>query len=94
MKIVNKEEFLETIKEGYTLVDFYADWCGPCKMLGPVMDSITECPVYKINVDDEGEIAQQYGIMSIPCVIAFQDGKEKNRSIGLVSKEEILNLIK
>ena len=95
-KKINRNEFeseVLTSKE-IVLVDFYADWCGPCKMLGPVMDSIEEAKVYKINVDEEGELASSFGIMSIPCVIAFKDGKEKARSIGLVSKDQILDLLK
>ena len=96
-KIINKEEFTkEVLKSKDTvLVDFYADWCGPCKMLGPIMDEISKNnKVFKINVDDEEELAEEYGIMSIPCVIAFKDGKEINRSIGLKSKEEIEELLK
>ena len=77
------------------LVDFYADWCGPCKMLAPTMDEISEShKVYKVNVDQEEDLAYQYGIMSIPCVIAFKDGKELKRSVGLVDKETILEMIK
>jgi len=96
-KIINNEEFQKLVIESKdeVLVDFYADWCGPCKMLGPIMDEISkEKKVYKINVDDEGELAQSFGIMSIPCVIAFKDGKEINRIVGLTSKEEILKLLK
>ena len=96
-KIINNEEFQKLVIESKdeVLVDFYADWCGPCKMLGPIMDEISkENKVYKINVDDEGELAQSFGIMSIPCVIAFKDGKEVNRIVGLTSKEEILKILK
>ena len=96
-KIINNEEFQKLVIESKdeVLVDFYADWCGPCKMLGPIMDEISkEKKVYKINVDDEGELAQSFGIMSIPCVIAFKDGKEVNRIVGLTSKEEILKILK
>ncbi len=94
--ITNKEFNEEVLKsESKVLVDFYADWCGPCRMLAPVMDKIgEEYNVYKINIDDEEELAKQYGIMSIPCVIAFKDGVEINRSVGFVDKDTILNLIK
>lgn len=75
-------------------VDFYADWCGPCKMLGPIMDEIGKTyKVVKVNVDEEGDLAASYGIMSIPCVILFRDGHEAGRSIGLVPKEQILKLL-
>ena len=75
-------------------VDFYADWCGPCKMLGPIMEDISKThKVVKVNVDQEGELAEKYGIMSIPCVILFKGGKEAGRNIGLVPKAEILKLL-
>lgn len=96
-KVLNSEEFKKEVLESKepVLVDFYADWCGPCKMLGPVMEEIAkDHKVFKVNTDDEEELAMEYGIMSIPCVIAFKDGKEINRSIGLVDKDTILNLIK
>ena len=96
-KVLNSKEFKKEVLESKepVLVDFYADWCGPCKMLGPVMEEIAkDHKVFKVNTDDEEELAMEYGIMSIPCVIAFKDGKEINRSIGLVDKDTILNLIK
>ena len=95
-KKINNDEFKTEVLEsrGVVFVDFYADWCGPCKMLGPVMDEISENnTVYKVNVDEEGELASKYGVMSIPCVILFKDGKELSRSIGLKTKEEILDMI-
>lgn len=96
-KIINKDEFKTLVLESKepVLVDFYADWCGPCKMLAPIMDEISEeYTVYKINVDNEDELAFQYGIMSIPCIIAFKDGKEIDRSVGLTDKETLLNMLK
>lgn len=95
-KKINSDEFKSEVLEsrGYSFVDFYADWCGPCKMLSPIMDEVSnEYNVYKINVDEEGSLASEYGIMSIPCVILFKDGKEYKRSIGLKSKEDIINMI-
>lgn len=96
-KLINNNEFEELVlnNEKEVLVDFYADWCGPCKMLAPIMDEISENnEVYKVNVDKEESLARKYGVMSIPCVIAFKDGKEIGRSVGLKSKAEILKLIK
>lgn len=96
-KIINKDEFKELVLESKeaVLVDFYADWCGPCKMLNPIMDEIGETySVYKVNVDNDEDLAREYGVMSIPCVIGFKDGEELNRSVGLTSKDNIVNLIK
>ena len=96
IKHINKEEFdkeVLTSKE-IVLVDFYADWCGPCKMISPILEEIENINIYKINVDDEEDLTMQYGIMSIPCIIAFKDGKEYKRSIGLVDKNTIINLTK
>ena len=96
-KQINGEEFQKLVIDSKetVLVDFYADWCGPCKILAPIMDEISEeHTVYKVNVDNESEIAQQFGIMSIPCVIAFKDGKEASRSVGFTDKESLLEMIK
>ncbi len=97
IKVINKEEFKKEVlgSKEPVLVDFYADWCGPCRMMGPVMEEVSkEYKVFKVNTDNEEELAAEYGIMSIPCVIAFKDGKEINRSIGYVSKDKIIDLIK
>ncbi len=94
---LNKQDFEQKVinSKGLVLVDFWAEWCGPCRMLGPIMEDIAkDYTVYKINVDKELELATSFGIMSIPCVIAFKDGKEIARSIGLKDKEEILAMIK
>lgn len=95
IKHINKEEFeKEVLKSKETvLVDFYADWCGPCRMLAPILEELDKT-VYKVNVDDELDLAREYGIMSIPCVIAFKDGKEIKRSVGLVEKEKLEELLK
>ena len=96
-KQITKDNFQKLVLENpdIVLVDFYANWCGPCRMLSPIMDEISnEVTVYKIDTDSEPEIARDYGIMSIPCVIAFKNGKEITRSIGLKSKEEIMQMVK
>ncbi len=76
------------------LVDFWASWCGPCKMLAPTIEAIAEeyssFKVGKVNVDDEPELAQQFGISSIPTLILFKDGKAENMMVGLRSKDEIV----
>lgn len=80
------------------LIDFYADWCGPCKMIAPIIEKIanenSDIKVVKINVDDEQELAIKYGVMSIPTIVVIKEGKEVNRKVGLADKTELLNLIK
>lgn len=79
------------------LVDFYADWCGPCRMLRPTLEALsderTDVKVAAINIDENPDMAEQYGISSIPCVILFRNGAEADRSIGLVPKEALEDLI-
>lgn len=97
IKELNKDNFKEEVLEnrGVVLVDFWASWCGPCRALAPIMESISkDLTVYKVNVDENEDLALEYRISSIPCVIAFQDGKEIDRSIGLKSKNELLEMIK
>ena len=80
------------------LVDFWATWCGPCRMLGPVIKQIADenpdIKVCKVNVDDEQQLAMQFNVTSIPTVIAFKNGMEVSRSIGFVPKQKILDLVK
>ncbi len=92
----NKNNFKKLINNK-VIVDFYADWCGPCKMLSPVLDKISEeenIDIVKINVDNDPELAKEYGIMSIPTIIVFENGEEKNKNIGLCSKQDIKDMIK
>lgn len=96
---VTKDNFDKEITEAKetVLVDFWAAWCMPCKMLSPVIDAIAEerkdVKICKINIDEEQELAIRFGIMSIPTVMVFKGGKVAGKSIGLVSKEEILSLL-
>ncbi len=92
-----KEE-VENSKET-VLVDFWASWCGPCRMLSPVVDRIAEenipgLKVCKVNVDDEGELAARFGIMSIPTLLVFKNGEPVKKSVGVVPREAILDLVK
>lgn len=79
------------------IIDFYADWCGPCKMLSPVVDKLaeehSEFKVVKVNVDENPDLAGSYQVMSIPTLVVIENGKEVNRSMGLQSKQDILNLV-
>lgn len=84
--------------KGITIVDFYADWCGPCQMLSPVIEAVsaehTEAAFYKINSDEQPELCVKYRIMSIPTLLVFKDGELVKTSIGLVSKAEIEDFLK
>ena len=89
--------FNEQIKEGVVLVDFFATWCGPCKMQSPVLEELKEyrsdVKVVKIDVDQETEIARLYGVMSIPTLILFKDGKEVAKNVGFMPKELLVQWI-
>ena len=91
---LNQNNFNNAIANGTALVDFYADWCGPCRMVSPIVDEIAEersdITVGKVNVDDENALAMKYGVMSIPTLIVFKDGQEKTRIVGARSKAAIL----
>ncbi len=92
LKHLEKENYKDVIKEGLWIVDFYADWCGPCRMLAPILEQLEE-NVLKINVDSHEDIAREYGVMSIPTICIFQDGKLKIKEIGFRSLEEMKQLI-
>lgn len=89
----NDEEFESIISSGVTLVDFYADWCGPCRRMGEVLETLTEVNVLKINTDEFPNLATSFGVMSIPTLILFIDGAESGKLIGLQSKDDILDFI-
>lgn len=96
--VINKTNFDEIIaSDKPVLIDFYADWCGPCRMVAPIVHEIAEendnVVVGKINVDDEPELAQRFGVMSIPTLVVMKNGKEAARSTGARQKPQILAML-
>lgn len=98
---VTKDNFSDvtvTADNRPVLLDFFATWCGPCRMVSPLVDEIAdECPEYvvgKINVDEEGELAEKFGVSAIPTLLVLKNGKESKRAIGAQSKDAILELLK
>ena len=95
---LTKENFEQATKsEKPVLVDFYADWCGPCRMVSPVIDEIAserdDVLVCKVNVDEEEALAQQFGVMSIPTLVVIKDGKVAAQSVGVRSKAQIIDML-
>lgn len=92
MTIINAEEFKNAINED-CIVAFSTSWCGPCKMLAPTLETITEVPVYKIDADAEAELCIEYKMRSVPTIISFKEGKEYKRTAGNQPKNKILELL-
>ena len=91
---LNKDNFEQSISNGVALVDFWAEWCGPCKMQLPIIEEFSsemdgKATIGKVNVDEELELAQSFGIQSIPTLILFKDGKPVKKLVGLHSKESL-----
>jgi thioredoxin 1 len=100
IKKLDKETFVNEVENGsgITLVDFYADWCGPCKMLGPIVEEVAKeydgrVTFAKLNVDDEQELAIKYQVVSIPMLLLFKDGQKVDASLGLIGADEIKNML-
>ena len=95
----NDENAKQAIESGQPVViDFWAEWCGPCMMLGPIIEEVSEevddVKFCKVNCDVARDVALQFGIMTIPNLIVFENGEQVNQSIGYIEKEDVLNLIK
>jgi thioredoxin 1 len=96
--VLTEETFKGTIDSGVTLVDFYADWCMPCRMLAPTIYAIADeyegkVKVAKLNIDEAQGIAAEYGVMSIPTVIVFKDGKKVSQQVGMANKSAYQKMI-
>ncbi len=98
VKVINENEFKDVIKEGTVLVDCFATWCGPCRMLSPIVDQVSEelkdVNFYKLDVDDAENVSNEYGIMSIPTLLVFKDGELVNKSVGLINADALKELLK
>ena len=93
----NSNEFENEVKEALVIVDFYADWCGPCQMLAPVLEELekeTSIKIVKINVDEIPDLARQFRIMSIPTLMLFKDGKFVKKELGYMPIERLREFIK
>ena len=98
VKQIDSKEFKEVIKEGKVVVDLFATWCGPCKMLSPILDEISEeittTKFYEIDVDDNEDVAREYSVMSIPTILIFENGELVNKIVGLRSREDLVEQFK
>ena len=98
LHVKTAEEFKEIIAKGTVLVDFFATWCGPCRMLSPILEEIEEeksfnGTIAKVDTDELGNVAYAYGIQSIPTLILFKDGEVVKKSLGYMSKDDLLNFL-
>ncbi len=96
---VTKDNFEEEVLKSSlpVLIDFNADWCGPCRMIRPMLDDIAanndNIKIVSINIDDEDELADKYEVSSIPCLVLIKDGKEVNRNVGLIAQDQLESFI-
>ena len=99
VKKVGNDNFKEEVLNAKTkvLIDFNADWCGPCRMLKPTIDKIAserdDVKIVSVNIDDEEDLAREYGVMSIPCLVLIENGKELRRNVGLIPEEDVIKFI-
>lgn len=97
VKVINSEDFVNAVKDGVSVVDFNATWCGPCKMLGPVLeklsDEITDVKFYAMDVDENPDIAEKFGIMSITYVAVFRDGVKVDQNVGFIPEASMRSFI-
>lgn len=95
MEIIKEADFEKTIKNGVVVVDFFANWCGPCRMMAPILEQAQESlgdkvKIVKVDVDESEKLARSYGIMSIPTLLFFVDGELKDKHVGLMMQDEFV----
>ena len=98
MEILTEKNFKEKTEKGFVIVDFFANWCGPCRMMAPILEDVQKemgdkVQIYKVDVDDSENLSRQFGIMSIPTIIFFKDGELVNKHIGLWMKDSMIEEI-
>ncbi len=97
MQDLNEGNFQDNVSEGNAVVDFWAPWCGPCKVLGPKFESVSkqhdDVNFFKLNVDEEADLAQRFGVRSIPTIVFFKDGEPEERVTGAMSEEKLNSLV-
>ena len=99
MEIITEKNFNEKIEKGLVLVDFFANWCGPCRMMAPVLEDVKkdlggDVQIFKVDVDEDQNLARQFGVMSIPTLITFVDGVQKEKNIGYCTKDVVENALR
>ncbi len=99
MKIITEKEFDKATEKGLVLVDFFASWCGPCRMMAIILEDIAKelegkVEIYKVDVDNDEKLARKFGIMSIPTLIFFENGKVQKKHVGIWQKEDCVDFIK
>ena len=95
MEILNEKNYKEKTEKGLVVVDFFANWCGPCRMMSPILEDVQKdmgekVRIYKVDVDESENLARQFGIMSIPTILIYKDGEIVNKHIGLWMKDSMM----
>jgi thioredoxin 1 len=98
VQYLNDDNFDDEISSGVTLVDFYADWCGPCRMIAPIIEELSgeldgKAKIAKLDIESAQKVTSNYGVTSIPTLVLFKDGKEVDRVVGVKGKEELKGLV-